>query len=569
MKKHIFILAVLIICGNSHIVKSEQSIKPVMPQQQLLAKKDALESNVKYAWEQCLKALNEIFPGLTTESYVFTGSISKSEFEKVPSTEENILLIKDTVHSIISKMPKTFMRFDKQTKTIQEQALKLMLERIITSALTELILKDISESLDWCTCIPEYKRITLALLVINEAREKYPNENQRSVYTSLASGSLLQDYVILSELLRSHTNILVNIIDLDYPDVPALAKEDLNIDSPHDLHILEMKNKQERTADIDSFKIKIAQVISTKESSNYNFEVHVYQTAYEYIARVKQSPSEKSNILILTDPSAGAFGTADFPSLANVIQIWEDQEKNPIFTLYVPRHHGVQLYKLTGLLYADEPLTVAPKTMQYLYNQLLPLIVQTGANKNYTPRLVQAFLDRTMLKESVTDEVLAKIGFPHLMEVRANMRKQALKDGYAGNDLLNPLTPIKLANMPVLLSWGSDAHISFQDLVWDALAPNAIVYELYAVDPVKDNVENNKIIKVNIETYKKEDVITPNSGRFSSLNKSDIGEEESIEELPEEQITEPEFIWGEEIGEVNEPEEEHYFVPVGRYERIL
>jgi hypothetical protein len=69
-----------------------------------------------------------------------------------------------------------------------------------------------------------------------------------------------------------------------------------------------------------------------------------------------------------------------------------------------------------------------------------------------------------------------------------------------------------LGDIPALLSWGTDAHISFQDLVWNALAPNAAVYEMYMIDPNSDKESNIQIIKVNPEAYKKADVITPNSG---------------------------------------------------------
>lgn len=573
MKKRIFFMMGIvfgsIIAHNSFGMEPEQvSIKPVMPQQQLLAKKDIIEGKVKYMWEECLKALDTIFPGLTEKTTTFTGSIVKFDFEKLPKTDENVLLIKQTVQDVFNKIPKSFMRFDKQTKTIQEQALTQMLQRMITTALTETLLKEEGESLDWCTCIAEYKRITLALLVVNEAREKYPDKNQRIVYTSLASGSLLQDYVALSELLQTHTNILVNIIDLEYPDIPALAKKDLDPEDPRDLHMLEMKNKQEHAATIDSFKIKIAQIISTKPVKvDYNFEVTIYQNAYDYITHAKQNPNDKSNILIMVDPSVGSFGMEDFPSLANVINIWVDEEKVPVFTLYLPRHHGAHLYELIGFLYEDKPITVSPKTMQYLRNVLFTLLVQTGVNKNYTPRLVQSFLSRTILNEQVTDEAMARIGFPQLMEMRSNLKKQALKDGYSGGNLVLPLTPIKLGNMPVLLSWGTDAHISFQDLVWDALVPNAIVYELYSTDPISRQ-DTDKIVKVNPETYKKSDVITPNSGRDSSV-KPEV-EEELVEELPEEEIVDQwQYTDDQDTDGMSEPEEERYFVPQGFYKRIL
>ena len=103
------------------------------------------------------------------------------------------------------------------------------------------------------------------------------------------------------------------------------------------------------------------------------------------------------------------------------------------------------------------------------------------------------------------------------LQKRAKLKEGALETGDVYEDLLNPLTPAQLGDVSVLLSWGTDAHINFQDLVWDALAPNAIVYQLYAIDPRKQGDDtNNQIIKINPEIYKKADVITPNAGRMAT-----------------------------------------------------
>ena len=486
--------------------------KPIMSQQKLFAQKDALQNLVKNVWEGCLKALDLTFPGLVGENQLQLDEhvVSvKSDFKKPPRTDERILFIKQTVQDAIAKTSMLRIKFDEKTKTTQEQILKGLLERMIASALIELILQDVGESLSWCECHAEYKRITLALLLVNEIREKFPNKNQRIVYTSFASGTLLQDYVVLGELLLSHTNILVNFIDLDYPDIlPALAKKDLRSEGPNSLHMLEMKTKQESADMIDSFKVKIAQIISEKGSSSvdYNFEVKIYHNAYEYIKRVQNYSDEKSNILIMVDPSTGSFGIEDFPSLANVINVWINQEDFPVFTLYLPRHHGTRLYQAIEV--AD------PQIIQDLHQQLQQLVVSTGASKHYTARLTNELLKKGMfLDKQITDEVLAS-SFPQLMETRANRKKDALEYGYTGDNLLQPLTPVTLGDAAILLSWGTDAHISFQDLVWDVLAPNAIVYQFYAIDPTKSDDENNKIIKINPEVYKQEDVVVPNSGGF-------------------------------------------------------
>lgn len=495
--------------GRNELIKQSDLIA-VMPQEQFFAQKDSLQVLVKVMWEGCLNALGKTFPDLAGENQGNDNVISiKEDFEKQPRTDDNILFIKKIVQNIVATTPIVSIKFSQQTKATQEQTLRGLLERILTSALVELVLKDAGESLYWCDCHAEYKRITLALLLINEIREKFHNKNKRIVYTSFASGNLLQDYIVLSELLLSHTKILVNFIDLDYPDIPALTKKDLRDKNPRNLHKMQMKNKQESADVIDSFKVKIAQVVSEKGSSStdYNFDVNIYQNVYEYILRVQENPDEKSNVLIMVDPSVGSFGMEDFPSLANVINVWIDQEALPVFTIYIPRHHGAHLYQVIESSSAE--------VVEYLRNQLVQLITSTGANKKYTEHLTNAFVDKVMFSGTqITDELLAN-SFPQLMEIRANFKKEALESGYIDNNLLQPLTPVKLGDIAALLSWGTDAHISFQDLVWGALASNAIIYQFYAIDPTKSGDENNKIIKINRDVYKKQDVVVPNSGRES------------------------------------------------------
>src|SRR5260221_9089775 len=297
--------------------ESPGSLKPIMPQQQLLAQKDALESLVKNAWDNCLNGLNKQFPGLAQQNPSDEHIMSVHwEFEKQSGNyDRNIYLIQSIVGPAISRIQTSSIKFDQPE---QEEVFKEVLGRIMANAFIELILKDVSESLEWCTCTAEYKRIALALLMVNEIREKFQNPNERIVYTSFASGSLLQDYVILSELLLSHNNILVNLIDLEYPDVPALAKKNLKAKEARNLHILEMKTRQENAEMIDSFKVKIAQIISTRRWANKlknpHFDVSVYQNAYTYISRAKTNPQEKSNVLLMVDVYAVPSAIEDFPS---------------------------------------------------------------------------------------------------------------------------------------------------------------------------------------------------------------------------------------------------------------
>ena len=67
-----------------------------------------------------------------------------------------------------------------------------------------------------CDCTKSGGRILLALTIINDAQQTFKDRDQKIVYTSLASGSLLQDWLILKELLTEFTNVEINLIDIGY-----------------------------------------------------------------------------------------------------------------------------------------------------------------------------------------------------------------------------------------------------------------------------------------------------------------------------------------------------------------
>jgi hypothetical protein len=495
MKKlFIMSLAFTLLTGHMTCCLEQQEslhIKPFMSQQELLKQIPELEDWVGLVWFYSKREIARRFSDVKHSGYSLAGDIKKR-----PKNNDNILFIKNAVQDSIAKE-------EIPLKGVDELALKSITERILINRFNELLLQNPGKTLEWCPCIGEDKRIALILLVINELREKFPNKDQHIVYTSFASGNLLLDYLALSELLLSHKNILVNLIDLGYPDIPALSKKNLRTESPRDLHTLHMKTAQESADMIDSFKTKIAQLISQRPDAHYNFEVNIYQNAYDYISYVQRNPKEKSTILLLVDPSVYFFGVEDFPSLANVVNVWINEEYmvKPLFTLYLPRHGEIHLY---------QKKVSSASEKEYLKDQLLSLIASAHNSKNPTTAFINALLERSMFSEKITDKLLEK-NFPNLSWMKDEGRKKALKEGEIDYDLLNSVTPIKLGDVPVLLSWASDAHISFQDLVWDAIVPNAIIYQLYAFDPEKRDNKNNKIIKINPEIYKKSDVVTPNA----------------------------------------------------------
>lgn len=79
------------------------------------------------------------------------------------------------------------------------------------------LLFDKPKELDWCGCeaSPLEKRIVLIMRMVQDILKHHPNKEQPLIYTSLASGNLLQDYLFIAELQhQGYTSIDINLIDL-------------------------------------------------------------------------------------------------------------------------------------------------------------------------------------------------------------------------------------------------------------------------------------------------------------------------------------------------------------------
>src|SRR5579864_740768 len=109
-----------------------ETLEPIMPQYQLLAQKDALESLVKNVWEKCLNSLNFQFPGLAQKNPSDERIMSVNwEFEKQAKiTSDNFDLIRaieSYVGAAFYQFPTSLIKFDQPE---QADVLKEVLGRM-------------------------------------------------------------------------------------------------------------------------------------------------------------------------------------------------------------------------------------------------------------------------------------------------------------------------------------------------------------------------------------------------------------------------------------------------------
>ncbi len=314
-------------------------------------------------------------------------------------------------------------------------------------------LKNPSVDFEWCDCIKNGKRIALIIAVLQEIEKKYPDKNKRLVYTSLGAGGLMQDYLILSELLRAgYKNIKANIIDIEYPDDPSVGHEFLYMGSKeHEEFRGFRETNVKRIADLTRLLKKRALELKAK------IAITVYNSVAQYLANIKGKPAKRSNVLLMVDPGVSVVDVT-YPSEATGVSIGPGFP--PSFALFIPKHQRVQLY--------ENIQQVNDREVQALKAKLLDIIAKTP------PSGIITKIHKEILEKDETQQ----------------------------------------------MRYWADAHMQFQDLVWNTLAERPVVYTLAQQDSVHFTIEpqpdTSTIRKIDINTYKNEDVITPNYGTYLS-----------------------------------------------------
>jgi len=520
------IAVILVLLCNTMLIHADNNA-PIMPASNFYKQRNALEKIINDVWGATINQLIPKFPYLEEELEDYYAEkeeeIEKPEPQKKPRTNADALFIFTTIKKELDRQTFNAIKFTGKEEEQQhaKKALRAMLIRMLNTTLQEITFE--GGELYACPCIPANKRIAFAVLLVNNVHNQYRNPDQQLVYTSFAAGHLAQDYLILTELYESYNNLLIHLIDLEYPEVypfkePApIKKKKYSARIIHQAHLL---NEQEARKVIEYFKTKMNALISRKEKASkkkYNFDLRLYQNPYQFIEQLKRNQQEKSNIMIMVDPNTGYyFYSPSYPGLTNVVNIWLEPAQEialvketetlykPLFIIYVPHHHGIQMYQ-----YESPHGEFSAENVAQLASALKSLVLQFKANTTYSPKFVTRLFQDPLITGPITEGKIIKQGFPILMAERKRVRFGQEEKSFI--NILYDMIPVNLGKVPVLIGLGIDPHISFQDLVWDTLKPNALVYTLYHHDPLQDK-DTSVIGKVNITQYKKANVITPNSG---------------------------------------------------------
>lgn len=332
-------------------------------------------------------------------------------------------------------------------------------------------------ALSACHCIPFAKRIAFNMALLYDIFKQFPHKEKELVYTSMASGGLWQDYLVIQALIwAGYTKIHLNLIDLYYPDTWRL-RELQNLEILHADFIRQYMLLYPEQ--IELFKLRLladASQVYAQSGTTVALETHLYNNAYEYMVKTKQHAYERTNVLVMVDVEIQRPEIiANFPSLANAIRftIKDPTNKQPYNHTYafLPRNKPIQLYQLDlDRLSPDTPANtlIELKTAQ---QELIRLARTSGATQGYTGKF-----------------------FPGLETLSNKYYTQAI--------LVNEVPNTE----PYFAMFASDIFITFQDMLFDSLANNALVYTLYKRD-YGASVETSVIEKVDIEAAKKIDPV--------------------------------------------------------------
>ena len=366
-------------------------------------------------------------------------------------------------------------------------ALTDQLRRISTIAIKELIFTD-PEELTWCACpnAPSDMRLALVVEIINDAR-KTRNPHTRLVYTSLAAGGLLFDYIVMSELVRyGFSNIRINLIDiqlLDLPDLDAIFKQAENIErtikalpatahtewqriSPLQVHAEFLKDQAlKHTSYLISFRHKL-DALTQEEIRPHRRPIALkhYTHVDDYIARARRHPSERTDILLLIDPSTHLHPLKDSIG-ANAFAIQNGAHKKlkqskETFVVFIPKTNIADIRLYSNVDFKNrlgiDPLSTLHDIISFAIRK-----TQFFTPNDYTSYLL---------------------------------------------NLIQEMTP-----QTATIFWISDAYLTLQDLVRDTLADKktAAVYDLAYPTPLRTYPMINKINPI---TYPNSDVVTTNIG---------------------------------------------------------
>jgi hypothetical protein len=242
---------------------------------------NALEALVKVCFDDSMRQLAEkgfvkkcpadwnYEEGVDTNADEIADCYSSKGIDLIPGAQK---VVSDIVADAVTKgmNEKGLSVFEKTESKMPDAAamvfFKSTLQRMIYSSIMNLYSE--LPLFKWCDCISDAQRITLAINVVNDICKQYsPNKSKGPLrYTSIATGSLLQDYIILEELkVRGFTKMTINLIDPGYfspAEIENLKKfMPLPKDKKHADHLLAIAREADKLAS----KVEEAEEIAEKE----------------------------------------------------------------------------------------------------------------------------------------------------------------------------------------------------------------------------------------------------------------------------------------------------------------
>lgn len=193
----------------------------------------------------------------------------------------------------------------------------------------------------WCGCAqaPLPIRIRLAMRILDSVVRRFGRTDEQLIYTSHASGKLLQDFIVIAGLIElGYSNIIINIIDIEY------QKRQL---SPVQI----MLNQHIRS--IVWLKQRVMPTYTLRCS------VIAYQDAYDYLEEVKSGKAPRSHIVTMVDPGDDLLRKEfKYRGPVSRISLIEYVHKNnkTRCAIYLPRNKNFKYFYATNVSQDDKVL---------------------------------------------------------------------------------------------------------------------------------------------------------------------------------------------------------------------
>lgn len=200
---------------------------------------------------------------------------------------------------------------------------------------------------------------------------------------------------------------------------------------------------------MDAFKTQLEKKLADKPHLGCSLDIEPFTSAYTYINAVTKGLEEKANILVLADP------TRYLPYLkvrdSKDANMVEFSDNGLMLIMAEPQKPKAYLPLDSSNVFLEEDLKAIKKLMS------------TSIDRNYLKTELIKYIDTW------------------------NKRNRSRRS----------------------LTYYTDPFITFQDLIRHTAAPTALAYGLYE----KKDKKGSKVNKIEIQTYKNADVITPHIGR--------------------------------------------------------